>query len=146
MERLPAFFTTSSAAPGVLSISISLYGILCLSRKRLASRQSEHQELVYTVNSIVIKILKQTAGIQKPSGADHRSLLLRGRLRAPRRLRLKAPLQLQDRLLEQLPGEGRYQIQQRKLPYQSDRITHEPVLQTIAPAKERPSFVVRKEN
>src|ERR1700756_3943899 len=52
MERLPVRRITSSAAPGVISMSISLYGILFWRRKRLATRQSGHQKAEYKMSSI----------------------------------------------------------------------------------------------
>ena len=43
MARLPVRRMTSSAAPGVVSMFISLNGMSCFSRKRFAVRQSGHQ-------------------------------------------------------------------------------------------------------
>src|SRR6476660_1473106 len=56
MARFPVRATTSSAAPGVVSMTISLNGMLCPWRKRLATRQSGHQSDEYTTSSIEISL------------------------------------------------------------------------------------------
>src|SRR3954466_12271022 len=91
-------------------------------------------------------ILKQVAGIQKLSCARNRGLWLRRYPWDARRLRLKAPLQLQDGLLEEPPRETCDGVEHGHLTCYRDYICKKPVLQPVAPAEQCPSFVVREKD